>query len=70
MQTHYDITQPRVAIISQDVDRPPAQSSRELGQCATFNEAMFWLACGYRVEVSRWNGKFFETYENYYPEDL
>lgn len=70
MRHMYDTTQPRLTIISQDRADTYDQCSREIGQAEAMGEAMFWCSIGYRVEVSRWNGKFFETSENIYPEDL
>jgi hypothetical protein len=69
MIAHYKVDEPRVTIAQLNHDTLE-ESARELGQGESMGEAMFFLALGYRVEISRWDGKKFCNEANYYPGDL
>lgn len=66
----YDTTQPRLAIISPVDPLTCEQRTREIGQAYAWGEALFWLTLGYQVEISQWNGQFFETSQTFYPADM
>jgi hypothetical protein len=65
----YKLNEPRLSVSIWD-EGNMERRVREIGQVAAWSEAMMFLALGYTVHVARWNGKCFESTENYRPGDL